>query len=111
MISPHLQRLPNPGAYAKFLRELRTLPSHAPVRFSWSHIVTAEMARREVRLALDRRINERGGRPEANVEMDIGLVRDARRLADMRLHRVRVYQFESELCRRRFGHLLARHDD
>src|SRR4051794_18479032 len=39
-----------------------------------------------------------------------GLMRDARRLQDM-ARRIRVYQFETALATRRFGHLLARYDD
>jgi hypothetical protein len=39
-----------------------------------------------------------------------GLKRDAYRLLDIR-NRIRVYQFETPELTRRFGHLLAHHDD
>ncbi len=113
MTSKHLQRLPNPGAYARAWRAVAALPPAAMVNTgNWANpVVEAGKLRQEMRRALDRRINLRGGMPSANDEIPAGLVRDARRLADIRLHRVRVYQFETELCRTRFGHLLARHDD
>lgn len=107
MISEHLSSLPSPGAYARACRQLAALPPDALVK----GVVSASEMRRQVRQALDRRINIRGGQPEANVPLDIGLVRDAYRLDDIKQRRIRVYQFESDLCRARFGHMLARHDD
>lgn len=112
-ISQHLLSLPKPGQYAAGLRKLRALPAHALVHQPlWPHSpVSAALMRREVRVALDRRINIRGGDLAANEPIDIGLLRDARRLDEIKRLRVRHYQFESELCRERFSHLLARHDD
>lgn len=113
MISKHLANLPSPGAYAAACRKLAALPADARVKEpGWAGgIVSAAEMRRQVRKALDRRINIRGGQPEANEEIDIGLQRDARRLDDILNHRGRVYQFESQLCKDRFSHLLARYDD
>jgi hypothetical protein len=62
---------------------------------------------REMRDALQRRINSRGGLESANAGMPIELVRDARRLDEIKQRRIRTYQFETALCRDRFGHLLA----
>lgn len=112
-VSQHLANLPSPGAYARACRKLAALPADALVKKpGWAGgVVRAAEMRRQVRQALDRRINVRGGQAENNEEIDIGLQRDARRLDDILQRRVRVYQFESHLCRDRFGHLLARHDD
>lgn len=112
-VSKHLACLPNPGAYARAWRSIAAMEPAALVSTSnWKRpVAPAGQLRDEMRRALDRRINTRGGMPSANTEIPVGLVRDARRLEQMRLQRVRIHQFESELCRRRFGHLLARHDD
>lgn len=112
MTSKHLTTLPQPGTYAKAWRAIVALPACALVRSNdWTRgNVPAGQLRTEMRAALDRRINTRGGLASANVELDIGLVRDARRLDDIK-RRIRVYQFESELCRKRFGHLLANRND
>lgn len=106
----NIRDLPAKGAYVAAWKRLKALPDHAPVSTDWTGARPAAQVRREFRRALDARINERGGLATANVEIDVGLQRDARRLDDIRQRRVRVYQFESELCRRRFGHLLASRD-
>lgn len=112
-VSAHLAALPSPGHYARAWAQVRRLPADALVRSpDWTRtLVPAGQLRAEMRAALDRRINTRGGNEAANKELPIGLVRDARRLDDIKQRRIRVYQFESTLCRERFGHLLARHDD
>jgi hypothetical protein len=103
--------LPGKGAYVNAWKVLNELPDHAPVTLDWTGSKPAAQVRRDFRKALDARINARGGQEWRNQPIDIGLIRDAYRLDDIKQRRVRVYQFESELCRRRFGHLLARHDD
>lgn len=99
--------LPAKGAYVAAWKRLNVLPDHAQVSTDWTGGRPAAQVRREFRKALDHRINARAGLDSANVEMDIGLVRDARRLDDIKQRRIRHYQFESALCRARFGHLLA----
>lgn len=61
---------------------------------------------------LNEKINRQDTRQFRTMRPDylISLRRDASRLRDI-ARRVRVYQFETQLCRERFGHLLARHDD
>jgi hypothetical protein len=103
--------LPEKGAYVAAWKRLNAMPVDGQVSVDWMGPRPVAQVRRDFRLALDRRINLRGGMPEANVPIDIGLVRDAYRLDDILKRRVRVYQFESELARKRFGHLLASHDD
>lgn len=113
VVSAHLTSLPNPGAYARSWKALSALPANALVRSpGWAgSLVPAGQMRAEMRGALDRRINTRCGNERANLEVPIGLVRDARRLDDIKQRGIRVYQFETDLCRQRFSHLLARHDD
>lgn len=103
--------LPEKGAYVAAWKRLNALPDHAPVSTDWTGSRPAAQVRREFRKALDARINARAGLDAANVEVPIELVRDARRLDDIKQRRIRVYQFESALCRARFGHLLAQRDD
>lgn len=61
---------------------------------------------------LNAKINRQDTRQYRTMRPDYltSLRRDAYRLQDM-ARRVRVYQFETPLCRERFGHLLARYDD
>jgi hypothetical protein len=107
--------LPMKGKYARYMRWVASLPPDAIVTDPMTGWVASRdpawLIRHRVRQALNRRINSRGGLEAANMPIEIGLIRDARRLDDILQRRVRVYQFESELCRRRFGHLLARRDD
>ncbi len=74
-------------------------------------VVSADEMRRQMRVALDKRINIRGGRPADNDPVDIGWLRDARSLDDIIRRRVRVYQFERPEMRAKFGHLLASYND
>lgn len=112
MVTAHLTSLPNPGAYARSWKALSGLPANALVRApGWAgSLVPAGQMRAEMRRALDRRINPRGGNERADLEVSIGLVRDARRRDYIKQRRIRVYQFETDLCRQRFSHLLARRD-
>ena len=61
---------------------------------------------------LNEKINRHDTRKYRTMRPDylVSLRRDAHRLQDI-ARRVRVYQFETPLCRERFGHLLARYDD
>lgn len=66
--------------------------------------------------AMDRRINARAGigAPRGrkdDPDWEIRAWRDSRRVRDILTTRLRVYQFETDEARRRFGHLLARRDD
>lgn len=69
--------------------------------------------RDEMRAALDRRINMRGGAPAANVPLDAELLREAHQVNEMAAARaagrgvVRVYRWHSKAASRRFGHLLS----
>ena len=111
-----IAELPMPGQYARAWRRLIDLQKTAPqtlVRHPSRGFpaVPADELLQEFRRALHRRINDRGGDLEANVDMDIDLVRDARDLDAILRQRVRVYQFRTSMMRSRFGHLLARYDD
>lgn len=114
MTSTHLRNLPKPGAYVRAWRQVKAADQAAAVntsRFDWTWpTTTAGALRAEMRRALDRRINSRGGRDADNGAVDIGWARDAHRLDDIR-RRVRVYQFERAEVKARFGHLLSRYDD
>lgn len=103
--------LPEKGAYVAAWRKLNAMPDHAQVATDWTGGRPAAQVRREFRRALDARINARGGLDAANDPIPVELVRDARRLDEIRRMRIRHYHFETPLCQRRFGHLLARHDD
>lgn len=107
--------LPGKGAYAKYMRVVAAMPAAARAVDPMSGWHRAELTgaelRHNVRKALMRRINSRAGLEAANEPMPIELVRDAHRLDDIKRIRMRVYQFESKLCRERFAHLLANRDD
>jgi hypothetical protein len=72
--------------------------------------------RAEFRLALNARINAKGGTTPRSryCPSDLahgynyaGFVRDQHRLSDIRRINLRVYSFETRAVRERFGHLLA----
>jgi hypothetical protein len=74
---------------------------------------------KEFRLALDARINAKGGTTPrgrycpsdlAHGYNYAGFVRDQHRLSDIRRINLRVYQFETRAVRERFEHLLANHE-
>lgn len=70
-------------------------------------------ARRRLSKMIHVAINRKAGVPQSrkwSYEYQIGVYRDQQRLRDIG-SRVRVYQFETADMRRRFGHLLACHDD
>lgn len=112
-----MRRYPQPGAYVQaWKRANEVTAAGGTVRVSWAgRDLDAHGWRREVRRALDRRINERGGLDQTGRKWDeryqVGLERDARALRDRLMRRVRVYQFETPELRERFGHLLADRED
>lgn len=109
----NIQSLPHKSAYVAGWRNVIETAKNAPetlMRFDWCTVEPAAKMRRVFQSALMRRINERGGDFKANEEMPAGLVRDARRLKEIR-QRVRHYQFESKIVNKRFGHLLASRED
>lgn len=102
--------------YLRFVRTSREAFSrgYKEVKVSWHTTYSEQEFNRQFTLALHRRINLKGGLSEQGRKYDAdyqtGLMRDARRLEDIR-RRVRVYQFETPQLRQRFSHLLARYDD
>lgn len=80
----------------------------------WGIYYTKEQARRRLNFLIENAINRKAGIPdETQDERDefIRLWRDSRRIQEIRVNRIRHYQFETDLARNRFGHLLARYDD
>lgn len=115
------QQLPMPGLYAAGWRSLLDLPADAVVRVpgfiigmhGWGQqTIRAGEALHFVRQALHDRINARAEYlPREPRETTIALWRDSRRVLDILLRRVRVYQFETKTARSRFAHLLASRED
>lgn len=113
--------LPSPGWYARNWQRLTKLDPATPVRVpgamvgmaGWGdQVATAGEVRASCMAALQNRINARGGVVVREArEGDAALARDAARVRDIRVRRVRVYQFETRAARARFSHLLARYDD
>jgi hypothetical protein len=102
--------------YLDFCRRAnRTTRQGGTVQLSWSaKPLDAAGWHRDFISALFRRIDnkagiEQFGRKHSD-QYQMGLKRDAYRLRDIR-NRIRVYQFETPELTRRFGHLLAHHDD
>lgn len=68
-------------------------------------------ARRKLNELIDVAICRKGSIDmRADDQRWIGWKRDQQALANIK-NRIRVYQFESDECRSRFGHLLSRYDD
>jgi hypothetical protein len=118
MTAQHIKDAPQKWAYASYLRKLRAACVADQYGWAMDHMSgwpatrkPLQQIRREARQALDRRINARVGDLAANAPMDWDLIRDARDLHDRLRHRVRVYQWRTELMRERFWHLLSRYDD
>lgn len=111
--------LPHPGNYARLMADIRRHDSERPEALTrnpfdaWRQPATVRDIRTEMRSALDRRINARGGQEWRNdtTALDIDLRRDQSDLDDILRRRIRVYQFRTDTCRHRFGHLLANRDD
>lgn len=118
MTAKHIKDAPHKGAYASYLRKLRAACAADPDGWALDHMSgwpstrkPLQQIRREVRGALDRRINARAGDLAANAPMDIDLIRDARDLDDRLRLRVRVYQWRTALMREMFPHLLVSRDE
>jgi hypothetical protein len=90
----------------------------------WDEPIGLDEFRREFRRALNKRINLKGGRDLRSVlnhngrrarkfdqDYETSFYRDQRRVRDIILTRLRVYQFETREVRARFGHLLASHEE
>jgi hypothetical protein len=90
----------------------------------WDDPIGLDEFRRKFCEALNNRINLKGGRDLRNVlnhrgrrarkfdqDYETGFYRDQRRVRDIILTRLRVYQFETREVRARFGHLLATHEE
>lgn len=104
--------------YLAFVREARAILARGGrVRLHWAgRDLDADGFRRELRRALDSRINAKAEPDRPRGRRDDpdhvrALRQDQRDLRDRVARRVRVYQFRTPEVRRRFGHLLARYDD
>jgi len=113
-------RLPNrkwvsPATYCHGWRVLKQLPPQEMVRGwgEWGEESAASILR-QIRFGVHDRINRHDRTQQFGRKFDqdyqASLRRDHMRLYDI-ANRVRVYQFETDAVRSRFGHLLARNDD
>lgn len=108
----HALNLPSPGAYVSAWRKAKTSSANTYFHVSWDRpSVPRDEVLREFATALHRRINVRGGRDCDNAPIPSEWIRDQRRVDDKLNRRVRVYQFETATCRKRFAHLLSSWDD
>lgn len=104
----NIQSLPNKGWYVKNWKAALALPDDAVVKMPWpTCITTAGKVKRDLRMALDRRINSRGGIDDGSEDPDfhIALCRDAQKVKDWFRSRVRFYQLETPLMQKRYGHI------
>ena len=110
--------LPQPGHYVREWRSVLDAPKEQT--FSCRKLGRLEpMTRDEARewfvAALQNRINTRGGlcldSRKRDPDWQRAALQDSRALRCKLRQRVRVYQFRTSECRRRFGHLLDRYDD
>lgn len=114
-----LAALPHKGRYAAAWRRLLDACAVDPaqiVSLAWNDQRSASDARAEFVACMHRRINKRGGIPDAYGRKDDWfyhdqLWRDQRAISDRTLKRVRVYQFETAEARSRFAHLLSSRED
>lgn len=100
-------------AYRKAFAHLRS--PGATIKMNWAATpIDMNGFRREFVEALHRRINlKQAPTPKwrkLSERSQVAMRRDKHRLEDMH-RRIRVYQFETDECRRRFGDRLARYDD
>lgn len=118
-ITMKITELPHKGEYVRMIREVRAAFARGvkTVRLGYDQFYTREQWERVIWIALNQRINSRGGlgadcQCETCVDPDqmARFYRDQQRLRNIH-KRIRVYQFETEECRRRFGHLLSHYDD
>lgn len=105
-----MQRYPNPGAYVKFWRAAKDITQRGGSVRIFRHGVDldAETFTREMRLALDRRINERGWLIERgrkfHSDWQRGCYQDARQINDYFEHRrlVRLCNLSTVELRKRY---------
>lgn len=105
MINPYLKSLPHKANYTKNWLLIINNPSGL-FKLDWHSQATGLELRKIYLKALDCRINQRAGLAKNNEPMPDGLIRDKRRLEEIK-NRVRHYQFESKVVKKRFGHLLS----
>lgn len=101
------------GKYLEWCRRSREhILSGGSVQTLWPNepLATIEDWRKEFLGALHRRINLKvGGLPTGRRWQDnyqTELRRDRAKLRDYRQRRIRIHQFATDICRRRFGHLI-----
>ena len=77
----------------------------------FNRTMTKDEAQRHLCDSVNRSINTRAGLVISNSRDDLtGLKRDQWRLVDIH-KRIRIYQFESRIIRKRFSHLLSNHNE
>ena len=101
--------------YLEILRKANeAFNNNIKVKLFWNdEPMDREGFRKEFLMALDRRINLKGNVPITKKWDDTyqtHLLRDKRRLEDIG-KRISVYQFETEIVRKRFSHLLSSYND
>ncbi len=107
----------DPGLMLAFYRKAFAITAAGgTVRLSWAgRDLDAAGWRKNFRDALDRRINLKMGPPPPWRKLDglyqTNMERDARAIHAYRQQRVRFYHIATPELRKRFGHLMARHDD
>lgn len=102
------------ATYAAAWRALKVMPKDAQVNgFAWHH-ESVESILHAIRGGLSERINRHDARHGKGRKWDndyfVQAWRDSRKLRDI-ANRVRVYQFETQEAKMRFGHLLASYND
>jgi hypothetical protein len=102
-------------AYRQAWQQLKALPADERVSGFFDFAGPAGEVLAALRAGLQDRINKADPRfgqgRRWNSDWQIQISRDARRLRDITIDRIRVYQFETGEVRTRFGHLLADHGD
>ena len=117
-VSPHLSRLPAPGQYARYVRQISALILvHGPTARTkdpgdpFGRVVPLADIKTDACRALQRRINIRGGMDAANDPMPDTLLADARAINDYKAKRIRFYYLGSPKLRTRYADWIARSDD
>lgn len=101
------------GAFAAMVKRVKAAPVGAifPCGFFDLGPCSRETILAEFRTMVMRQVNIRGGHAEWSDSLPAGLVRDARRVVEIKQHRIRHYQFESKQVRSRLAHLLSSYND
>lgn len=103
---------PDPAGYVALWRKVKALPDHAyvPEADRFGLPAQAKLLKNNFTRALHSRINLRGkinmGGRRYSRDYEGALFQDRMDLRDKLQRRVRVYQFRTDIVRRRFGHLL-----